>query len=148
MQLPYSEELNTGYLARLFDNTSECYKLFWFKAIITKVFTGKTELSYEELIDQMIADAWYMVGHVFFNKEFSEKFREIMKKEYDRGETRLGYWEDVYLRYINELPPMKLHRYQPHDIEEFDSLDELRQFDEEYVNNTGCSIFHNIYSCQ
>lgn len=90
------------------------------------------------------SDAWYMVGHVFFNKEFSEKFREIMKKEYDRGETRHGYWEDVYLRYINELPPMKIHRYQPHDIEEFDSLDELRAFDEEYVNNTGCVIFHNI----
>jgi len=90
------------------------------------------------------ADAWYMIGHVFFNKEFSEKFRAIMKKEYDRGETRLGYWEDVYLRYINELPPMKIHRYQPHDIEEFDSLDELRAFDEEYINNTGCVIFHNI----
>lgn len=67
MQLPYSEELNTGYLARLFDNTSECYKLFWFKAIITKVFTGKTELSYEELIDQMIADAWYMVTEYHLN---------------------------------------------------------------------------------
>ena len=90
------------------------------------------------------ADAWYMVGHVFFFFFFSEKFRGIMKKEYDRGETRLGYWEDVYLRYINELPPMKIHRYQPHDIEEFDSLDELRAFDEEYVNNTGCVIFHNI----
>jgi len=90
------------------------------------------------------ADAWYMVGHAFFNKEFSAKFREIMKKEYDRGETRLGYWEDVYVRYINELPPMKIHRYQPHDIEEFDSLDDLREFDEEYLNNTGCVIFHNI----
>ena len=89
-------------------------------------------------------DAWYMVGHVFFNSEFSSKFREILKKEYDRGETRLGYWEDVYARYIKELPPMKIHRYQPHDIEEFDSLDELRLFDEEYINNTGCTIFHNI----
>ena len=67
MQLPYSEELNTGYLARLFDNTSECYKLFWFKAIIRKVFKGKTELSYEELIDQMIADAWYMVTEYHLN---------------------------------------------------------------------------------
>ncbi len=26
MQLPYSEELNIGYLSRLFDNTSNCYK--------------------------------------------------------------------------------------------------------------------------
>lgn len=90
------------------------------------------------------ADAWYMVGHVFFNKEFSEKFRDIMKREYDRGETRLGYWEDVYLRYINQLPQMKIHRYQPHDIEEFDSLEELRLFDDKYINDTGCVIFHNI----
>lgn len=89
-------------------------------------------------------NAWYMVGHVFFNKDFSKKFREIMKKEYDRGETRLGYWEDVFARYIKELPPMKIHKYQPHDIEEFDSLEELRKFDDEYINNTGCTIFHNI----
>lgn len=89
-------------------------------------------------------DAWYMVGHAYFNNEFSAKFREIMKKEYDRGETRLGYWEDVYLRYIKELPPLKIHKYQSHEIEEFDSLDDLRAFDEEYVNNTGCRIFQNI----
>ncbi|SCW63159.1 HNH endonuclease [Ruminococcaceae bacterium YRB3002] len=68
MQLPYSEELNTGYLARLFDNTSECYKLFWFKAIVHKVFTeNRTVLTYEELIDKMIADAWYMVTEYHLN---------------------------------------------------------------------------------
>ena len=61
MKLPYSDDLNTGYLARLFDNTSECYKLFWFKAIVTAVGNGKLNLTYEELIDKMIADAWYMV---------------------------------------------------------------------------------------
>ena len=37
MLLPYSDNINTGNLARLFDNTSECYKLFWFKAIVTAV---------------------------------------------------------------------------------------------------------------
>ena len=89
-------------------------------------------------------DAWYMVGHAFFTKEFSEKFRFIMKKEYVSDETRQGYWEDVYRRYIDELPPMKIHRYGAHGIEEFDSLDELRQFDVEYVNHTGSRIMQNI----
>ena len=121
----------------------------YYSALFAKGKTGEYCLTVDKsdsIIEVKVggADAWYMVGHVFFNKEFSEKFREIMKKEYDRGETRLGYWEDVYLRYINELPSMKIHKYQPHDIEEFDSLDELRAFDEEYVNNTGCVIFHNI----
>lgn len=36
MQLPYEEELEIGYLSRLFDKTSECYKFFWFKAILKK----------------------------------------------------------------------------------------------------------------
>lgn len=61
MQLPSSEELEVQYLSRLFDNTSECYKFFWFQAIITKVLEGKNTITYEELIDEMIADAWYMV---------------------------------------------------------------------------------------
>ena len=67
MLLPYSDNLNTGYLARLFDNTSECYKLFWFKAIVTAVGNGKKVLTYEELIDKMIADAWYMVTEYHLN---------------------------------------------------------------------------------
>ena len=89
-------------------------------------------------------NSWYMVGHVFFNKEFSDQFRKVMIAEYQNEYTRLGYWEDVYIRYIEKLPKLKIHRYNPHEIEEFDSLDELRKFDSEYINNTDCTIFKNI----
>lgn len=61
MQLPYSDELNIGYLSRLFDNTSNCYKFFWFQAIIRKLDEKHIRFTYEELINEMIADAWYMV---------------------------------------------------------------------------------------
>ncbi len=44
------------------------------------------------------------------------------------------------------MPKLKIHRYKLHDIEEFDSLDELRAFDTEYVNNTGCKILQDICS--
>lgn len=67
MQLPYSDELNIEYLGQLFANTSECYKFFWFKAILDKVSEGKTELSYDELVNEMIADAWYMVTEYHLN---------------------------------------------------------------------------------
>lgn len=79
MQLPYAEELNTGYLARLFDNTSECYKLFWFKAIVTAVGDGKLTLTYEDLIDKMIADAWYIVMISCFRnvKQILERENEL-----------------------------------------------------------------------
>lgn len=67
MHLPYSEDLQIEYLGRLFDNTSECYKFFWFKAIVQKVIEGETSISYETLINEMIADAWYMVTEYHLN---------------------------------------------------------------------------------
>lgn len=89
-------------------------------------------------------DSWYMVGHVFFNHEFSEKFRKLMIKEYCNKTTKQGYREDLYIRYIDQLPKMKINRYQEGDIQEFDSLDELRMFDESYKNDTRSSIVKQI----
>ena len=67
MQLPYSENIEIQYLSRIFDNTSECYKFFWFQAILSKVLEGKDHITYEELVDEMIADAWYMVIEYHLN---------------------------------------------------------------------------------
>ena len=67
MQLPYSEQLNIAALSRLFDNKSECYKLFWFQAILGKICAGESDILYEDLIDEMIADAWYMVTEYHLN---------------------------------------------------------------------------------
>ena len=84
MKLPYSEELNIEYLGRLFDNTSECYKFFWFKAIVAKVTEGKLEMTYEELVDEMIADAWYMVTEYHLNlgpKDTLESLVDLIKQK-------------------------------------------------------------------
>ena len=67
MILPSHEQLNTGSLQRLFDNMSECYKIFWFQSVVDQVFAGNTSLTYEDLIDNMIADAWYMVTEYRLN---------------------------------------------------------------------------------
>ena len=89
-------------------------------------------------------DAWYMVGHVFFNREFSEAFRNIMTEEYKNDTTRKGYWEDLYIRYIDQLPKMKINRYKEGEIQEFDSLDELRLFDDSYIADTRSTVVKSI----
>ena len=88
-------------------------------------------------------DAWYMIGHVYFSHDFSVKFKEILKREYENMETRLHLWEDLYMRYISELP-MKMKRYEKGIIKEFDTLDELREFDSHYISNTNSQILQNI----
>ena len=90
-------------------------------------------------------DSWYMVGHVYFNNLFSKRFAEILKKEYENPETRQGYWEDVYIRHIPELP-MKINRYADGDILEFDTLDELRLFDGSYQSDTRSAILKTLCS--
>lgn len=88
-------------------------------------------------------DAWYMAGQVFFTHSFSSAFRTIMRKEYEKEENRLLYWEDIYIRHIHELP-MMARKYDNSAVLEFDSIDELRQFDESYQDDTRSSIVKEV----
>ncbi len=90
------------------------------------------------------ADSWYMIGHVFFSGDFSRKFARILRREYEKEETRLGYWEDVYIRFIDVLPKMKIRRYKESEIKEFDTLDELRGFDRSYIDDTRSIVIKDI----
>ena len=101
MQLPYSEELNIEYLGKLFANTSECYKFFWFKAIVEKVAKGKVELTYEELVDDMIANAWYMVTEYHLNlgpKDTLESLVALIKQK--NPELKSSEKKDVILKFL------------------------------------------------
>lgn len=88
--------------------------------------------------------AWFMIGHVFFNKAFSDAYKKILVEEYKNIDTRQGYWEDVYVKHIADLPPMRIRKFQPGIINEFDSLEDLRQFDKSYVDETRSFIISNI----
>lgn len=65
--LPQDERLETSFLSHLFDNMSECYKLFWFQAIVNEVSNNHHIFTYDNLINNMIADAWYMVSEYKLN---------------------------------------------------------------------------------
>lgn len=87
--------------------------------------------------------AWYMLGHVYWDREFSRRFTEILKNEYEKPATKQMLWEDLYIQHIKELD-LYIRKYDEEEIKEFDSLDELRQFDESYWNHTHSAIFKNI----
>lgn len=89
-------------------------------------------------------NAWYMVGHVYFSNDFSRQFRKLMIEAYSHEEVRNGYWEDLYISNIANLPQMKIRRYDAHQIEEFDTLDELRSFDKSYIDNSRSRIIKDI----
>lgn len=79
MQLPYSDVLDIAHFSRLFDNKSECYKLFWFQAIARKIKEGYEIITFEALIDEMIADAWYMVSEYHLNLGPNDTLEKVKK---------------------------------------------------------------------
>ena len=77
------------------------------------------------------ANAWVMLGHTFWSERFSRSFLRILEEEYDRPETAGKLWETIFMAHLDELK-MRIRRYPPDEIFEFDTLDELRDFDESY----------------
>lgn len=73
-------------------------------------------------------DAWYMLGHVYFDAEFSRKFVPILQASYENPDERAYLWEDLYCRHLDELT-LYIRRYSAGVIHEFDSLQELAMFD-------------------
>ena len=110
MQLPYSEELEIQYLSRLFDNTSECYKFFWFQAIVTKLLEGKMEISYNELIDEMVADAWYMVTEYHLNLGPKDNLEALVKYIRQISGMKSSEKKSVILDYLKKCEDKEVMR--------------------------------------
>ena len=59
--LKYKNDLNIDSFIHMLDDTTECYKFYWLDALLKLFSLGKTEIFFDDLINQMIADAWYSV---------------------------------------------------------------------------------------
>ena len=90
-------------------------------------------------------NAWYMLGHVFWSKEFTTRFISILEEEYGCPETVNKLWEKIYMAHLDVLK-MKIRKYPPGVIYEFDTIDELRKFDTTYISDTRSTIIKRIAS--
>lgn len=88
-------------------------------------------------------DAWFMVGHAFFDQTFSDAFTHILTKEYNDPAASDKLWEELYIDHIKKLD-MVMRPYPPNLIYEFDTLDELREFDPFFLKNVDSNVFDHI----
>lgn len=86
---------------------------------------------------------WIMLGHAYFNSDFGRKFRNILESEYSRTDIKDKFWENIFLEHLDRLD-MKLLRYPDNLIFEFDSLDELRAFDDKFMINPDSTIHQSV----
>ena len=57
----YYNKLDIEGFSRMLKDPSYCYKFYWLEAIVHLICENKTEASYDEIINEMIANAWYSV---------------------------------------------------------------------------------------
>jgi len=88
-------------------------------------------------------DSMAMVGHAYFNAKFSQKFRKLMEEEIDQFGVSNLFWEEFYGRHQKELT-LYLREMDEADVLEFDSIDNLCQFDTEFLFNVDSEIISNI----
>ena len=57
----YHNNLDIEGFSNMMKNPSYCYKFYWLEAIVNLISEDKKATNFDELIDEMIANAWYSV---------------------------------------------------------------------------------------
>lgn len=84
-----------------------------------------------------------MVGHAYFNENFSHRFANFLSKEIADFRVNSLFWEEFFERHIKELT-LFAKRFNEGDILEFNCIDDLRQFDSDFLYNVDSEIIQNI----
>ncbi len=57
----YYSSLDIEGFSQMMKDPSYCYKFYWLEAIVGLISENNTETTFDDIIDEMIANAWYSV---------------------------------------------------------------------------------------
>lgn len=76
--------------------------------------------------------AWYTIGDCYFDSDYSDKFRSLMNNEWSDFNVRSMLMDDFQIKHLNVLRFKKKDRIE-NSILEFDTLEEIRAFDKDFI---------------
>lgn len=88
-------------------------------------------------------DSLAMVGPAYLNRRFSTLFRELLEKEIEDFGIASMFWEEFYGKHIKELT-LYGKSCCSGEFFEFENIDDLREFDSEFLINVDSEIITNI----
>lgn len=70
----YHNKLDIEGFSQMLKSPTCCYKFYWLEAIVQLILKKKTRVTYDEIINEMIVNAWYTVleYHVHLSGVFGE----------------------------------------------------------------------------
>lgn len=88
-------------------------------------------------------DKMSMVGHAYFNEGFSSRFVQLMEAEINDFRVNSLFWEEFFERHIFDLT-LYMKPFEDTEIMEFNTIDDLRKFDSDFLYNVDSDIISNI----
>lgn len=78
----YRNKLDIEGFSQMMKNPSFCYKFYWLEAIVILISEGITQTTFNDLIDEMIANAWYSVTefHIHLSGIVSGEVRDGLER--------------------------------------------------------------------
>lgn len=107
------------------------------------IITDSDDKIIKTMYGDKCCDIWVTLGYAFFNKRFSDNFISILNGTFNLPETANKFWADIQDENL-DLLYMYAKRCDSENIHEFDSLEELREFDSKYLYDSGSSIMHEL----
>lgn len=159
----YNERNNTGSLmlvADILDNSYICssdnylekniFQMYNYQAYYSAVYKqGETDEwciftdSNNIICDVQIGgkDCPVMLGPVYFDRQFSKTFIELLKDHYYQEDVIQKVWEHLYIQHLNVLK-MECKLFPDDVIQEFDSVEEAILFDKQFIEKN-----QDVFDC-
>lgn len=117
----------------------------WYSSVYMEGETLEWTLKYNKqgIIKDIVIggeNSYVMYGPVYLSKTFSNKFLPILEDYYNRADTYNYYWENVLIDTLRDnkynLEDIYINMQSSDNVYEFENLEELRLFDDKYINNS------------
>ena len=132
--------------------TDNVFSQYEYKSYYATVYTdSKTKESFVKLDDNNRIlrvykggkSGWVMLGHSYLSKDFSQNYIKWLEEVYNQYETKKLFWEEIFYPHLKSTH-FYAKKYDKDVIYEFDELNELQGFDNQFLNNINSNIYKLI----
>ena len=118
----YYNKLDIEGFSKMMNSPSYCYKFYWLEAIVQLISANRTEATYDEIINKMIANAWFPVQEyhihlsgIYGDGEVKDNLEKAVSRLYEltqlpsnaneiqimKKNKKLPVWEDYFGQFAN-----------------------------------------------
>ncbi|PAB54118.1 hypothetical protein A3Q05_08170 [Lactobacillus johnsonii] len=95
-------------------------------------------------MDKAMSSGELLLGHTFWNSEFSKTFIRYAEKDKSVGKYDDQFWEWLVKDNLSNFPDYYFKEYAANTIFEFDYFEQLKAFDSKFIDHAHSHILRNI----